>query len=145
MKNNKYFLNTLLAAVLFAVLAAMVLARALFPAIVLPAVNIPNIILICAATLLAEHLIAPHSPRCFICVAVFGIVTFALLPLMAGFACVHNFWKIGLVGGAAFTACTFLFDSITDRLATGSKAAGAAAVCALGLWLAGQCFAGMIL
>ena len=71
--------------------------------------------------------------------------TFALLPLMAGFACVHTFWKYGVVGGITFTITTFLFSSAIQRLRTGPKAPAAVILTALGIYLAAQCFAGIIL
>ena len=79
------------------------------------------------------------------CVAVFGLVSFAVLPLMAGFACVHDFWKYGLVGGIVFTVTTFLFSSATQRLKTGPKAPAAVVLTGLGIYLAAQCFAGILL
>ena len=145
MKNNKFFLNTLLAAVLFAALAVMLILRAVAPAVVLPVLNIPNMVLLSLVALLIEQLLAPGNPRCYVCVAVFSAVSFGVLPLMAGFACVHDFWKYGLIGGAVFTVVTFLFTSMTDRLHTGPKARGAVLIGALGIWLAAQCFAGILL
>ena len=95
--------------------------------------------------LLLEHFLTKGNPRCYICVPVFGVLTFGILPLMAGFACQHDFWKYGLVGGAVFTAVTFLFTSAQDRLLTGPKAKAAAIITGAGIWLAFQCFAGIIL
>ena len=145
MKNNKYLLNTLLAAVLFTALAAALIVRVAAPAVVIPPLNIPNMVLLSLVALLVEHLIAPGNPRCYICIPVFSVVTFGVLPLMAGFACIHDFWKYGLVGGVVFTVVTFLFTSMTDRLLTGPKARGAVVIGALGIWLAAQCFAGILL
>ena len=68
-----------------------------------------------------------------------------MLPLMAGFACQHTFWKFGLVGGVVFTITTFLFTSAQERLLTGPKAKAAIVVTSIGIWLASQCFAGIIL
>lgn len=145
MKNNKYFLNTLLAVLLFAVLTVMLVIRVVMPAAVLPVLNIPNMVLISVIALLLEHFVAPGNPRCYICIPVFSVISFGVLPLMAGFACQHTFWKYGLVGGAVFTVTTFLFTSVTDRLLTGPKAKAAVVVCSLGIYLAAQCFAGIIL
>jgi hypothetical protein len=72
-------------------------------------------------------------------------VSFAVLPLMAGFACVHTFWKLGIIGGVVFTVTTFLFTSATDRLLTGPKARLAVILTAFGIWLASQGFAGILL
>ena len=145
MKNNKYLLNTILAIVVFAALAAMLIVRVCLPVAVLPPINIPNMVLVSVVALLIEHILTKGNPRCYICIPVFGTLTFGILPLMAGFACQHDFWKYGLVGAAVFTATTFLFTSAQDRLLSGPKSKAAMTVTAIGIWLASQCFAGIIL
>ena len=145
MKNNKYFLNTLLTGVLFAVMAAFMILRVVQPPVILLPLNIPNMVLISLIALLLEHYLAPGNDRCYICIPLLAALTFGLLPLMAGFACQHTFWKFGLVGGAVFAATTFLFTSMTERMSSGPKAFGAPVAGALGLYLAAQCFAGILL
>lgn len=145
MKNNKYLLSTILAALVFAVCAAALLVHVWFPAAVIPPLNIPNMVLLSVIALLLEHFLTQGNPRCYICIPVFGAIAFGVLPLMAGFACQHDFWKFGLVGGVVFTVTTFLFTSATDRLLTGPKAKAAALITGIGIWLAAQCFAGIIL
>ena len=145
MKNNQYLLNTILAAVVFVACAAAMLVRVWLPAAVLPVLNIPNMVALSVIALLIEHFLTKGNPRCYICIPLFGALTFGILPLMAGFACQHTFWKFGLVGAVVFTATTFLFTSAQDRLLTGPKAKAAIVVTAVGIWLASQCFAGIIL
>lgn len=145
MKNNKFLLHTVLAAVLFAALAACLLVRVWVPAAILPPLNIPNMVLISVIALLLEHFLSRSNPRCYWFTAVFGVVSFGVLPLMAGFACVHDFWKYGLIGGCVFTATTFLFTSATQRLLTGPKAHAAVALTAVGIYLAAQGFAGILI
>ena len=145
MKNNKYFLSTLLAGVVFAACATALLVRVWMPAAVIPVLNIPNMVTLSVIALLIEHFLTKGNPRCYICIPVFGAITFGILPLMAGFACQHDFWKLGLVGGVVFTLTTFLFTSAQERLLTGPKAKAAALITGLGIYLAAQCFAGIIL
>ena len=145
MKNNQYFLSTLLAVVLFVACAVALLVRVWIPAAVFPALNIPNMVAISVIALLLEHFLTGGNPRCYICIPVFSALSFGILPLMAGFACQHDFWKYGLVGGVVFTVTTFLFTSAQDRLLTGPKAKAAMVVTGLGIYLASQCFAGIIL
>lgn len=54
-------------------------------------------------------------------------------------------WKLALVGGIVFTAVTWLFSSMVNRLASGAQAKAAPILSALGLYLAVQCFAGILL
>ena len=145
MKNNQYFLNTVLAVVLFVACAIAMVVRICLPAAVIPELNIPNMVAISVIALLLEHFLTKGNPRCYICIPVFGALTFGILPLMAGFACQHTFWKLGLVGAVVFTVTTFLFTSAQDRLLTGPKAKAAMIITAIGIWLASQCFAGIIL
>ncbi|MBR2131553.1 MAG: hypothetical protein IJ955_03285 [Oscillospiraceae bacterium] len=145
MKENQYCLNTCLTVVLFITLAAAHIARVVAPAIVLPTLNLPNMVLVSVIALLADYYIFPRAPRCYICIPVLSIASFGILPLMAGFACEHNFWKFGLVGGIVFTVCTWLFSSVADRLSSGPSVKAAAFLSALGIYLAAQGFTGMIL
>ena len=145
MKNNKYFLNTLLVAVLFLVMAVFMVLRAVQPPVILLPLNIPNMVLISLVALLAEFYLAPGNDRCYICIPVLAALTFGILPLMAGFACQHTFWKLGLVGGVVFTAVTWLFTAMTQRLQSGPRAKLAPIIGALCLFLASQCFTGIIL
>ena len=142
---NKYLLNTLLAVVVCAALAAMMITKIYVPAAILPPINIPNMVLISLVALLLDHLFARGAQRCYICVAVFSAVTFGLLPLMGGFACQHDFWLYGVVGGVVFTLTTWVFTSMAERLQTGPKARLAILMGAMGIFLASQCFAGIIL
>ena len=145
MKHNKYLLNTLLVGVLFVVMAVFMVLRAIQPPVILLPLNIPNMVLISLVALVLEHYLAPGNPRCYLCIPVFAMLTFGLLPLMAGFACQHTFWKLGLIGGAVFTVTTWLFTAMIDRISTGPKAKLAPLAGALGLYLAAQSLAGMIL
>ena len=145
MKNNKYFLNTLLAGLLFAAELVMMILRVISPVHILPPLNIPNMVLISLAALLLEHYLAPGNKRCYICIPVLGALTFGLLPWMAGFACQHTFWKLGLVGGVVFAVTTWLFTAMTNRLQSGAEAKLAPLVGALCLYLAAQSFAGILL
>ena len=145
MKNNKFLLHMILAAVLFVALTLGLLVRVWLPAAIIPPLNIPNMVALSVIALLLEHFLTKGNPRCYICIPVFGALSFGILPLMAGFACQHTFWKFGLVGAVVFTATTFLFTSAQDRLLTGPKAKAAAVITGLGIYLAAQCFAGIIL
>lgn len=145
MKNNKHFLSTLLTVVLFVVELVMMILRFLSPVHILPPLNIPNMVLISLIALLLEHYLAPGNDRCYVCIPIMAVLAFGLLPLMAGFACQHTFWKLGLVGGVVFTATTWLFSAMTDRLQSGPAAKAAPVIGALMLYLAAQCFAGIIL
>ena len=52
---------------------------------------------------------------------------------------------LALVGGLVFWATAWLFETIQDRLSTGPVAKAAPALSVLGLYLAAQCFSGMII
>jgi hypothetical protein len=144
MKNNKYFLNTALAAVVGIAMIACVLLRTFLPAIVLPQLSIPNMVLLSLAALLLDHYCAKYAKRCWWCIPVFACLTFGLLPYAASFAGVWDAMKLAAVGCVTFTATTWLYTSIQNRLASGPIAKAAPVLSALGLYLASQCFMGIL-
>lgn len=145
MKKNDFLLNTLLAGVTFVALLVMMLIRVWNPAGVLPRLDIPNMALLSLVVLVLEHYLSPKASRNYGAIALLSFLTFALLPLMAGFACQHDFWKIGLGGCAVFTVLTYLYTSMVSRITSGTRAPAAPVVSALGLYLAIQGFAGIFL
>lgn len=145
MKENKYFLNTALAAVLGIALLIAVFVRTFAPAVMIPQLNIPNLVLLSLAALTIDHYIAKDAKRCYGCIAVLSALAFALLPLAAGFGGIMDAMKLALAGGIVFTVTAWLYSSIRDRLSSGPAAKTAPVVSALGLYLASQCFSGWIL
>lgn len=145
MKENKYFLNTALAIVLGLILLIAVLVRTFAPAVIIPQLDIPNLVLISLIPLVLDHYAAKNAKRCYICIPVFSAVTFGLLPFAACFVGGMDALKLGVAGGVVFTAVTWLYTSIQDRLSSGPAAKAAPILSALGLYLAAQCLTGMIL
>ena len=144
MKEKKYFLNTALTLLLLIACVVAVLVRTFQPAAVIPALDIPNMAAISLLALLIDHYAAKNAKRCYICIPVLSALTFGLLPFAAGFATGMEAVKLGLMGAVVFTALTFLFTSVQDRLSTGPAAKAAPALSAVGLYLAMQCFAGLL-
>ena len=145
MKKNTYTLNTLLAVVLGAALLIAVIVRTFQPRIILPELDITNMVLISLATLVLDHYMAPDAKRCYICIPVFSAITFGLLPFAACFVGAMEALKLAVIGGIVFTAMTWLFSSVQDRLSTGPAAKAAPVVSAFGLYLAIQALMGMFL
>jgi len=140
---KKYLLNTFLAAVFTAVLLVMVIARAVCPVLVFPGFGVPNLVLISLIALVLDHYMVQDAPRCYICIPVFAFLTFAILPLAAGFALPADALLLGIRGCVVFTVTTWLFTDLADRISTGPQAKLAPIMSAVGLYLASQCFMGM--
>ena len=145
MRNKTYMLNTLLAAVLGLYFLFAVFVRAFCPQIILPKVNIPNLVLISLIALVLDHYFAPGAKRCYICIPLFSAVTFGLLPYAAAFVAPLEALKLAIVGCIVFTATTWLFSSIQERLSSGPAAKASAFFSAVSLYMASQCFIGMVL
>ena len=144
MKNKTYLLSTFLAAVVGIALLACIVVRAFFPAVILPKANIPNLVLLGLIALVLDHYLAPGAKRCYICIPVFAALTFGLLPWAACFVGAAEAVKLAVVGGVVFTVTAWLFTSIQDRLSSGPACKAAPVVSAFGLYLAAQCFMGML-
>ena len=145
MKNKTYTLNTMLAVILGTALLICILIRTFAPRIILPELDVPNMVLISLLALIADHYAAPGAKRCYICIPVFAVLTFGLLPFAACFVGALDALKLALVGGVIFTAVTWLYSTMLDRLSSGPVAKAAPVISALGLYLAVQCFAGILL
>lgn len=143
MKKTTYTLNTLLAVVLGAALLAAVLVRTFLPRMILPQLDLPNMVLISLVALVLDHYLAPGADRCYICIPVFSAIAFGLLPFAACFVGAGEALKLAILGGAVFTATTWTFSSMADRISTGPNAKAAPIISALGLYLAVQVFMGM--
>ena len=143
MKERTYYLNAILAAVLGVALIICVLVRTFLPNMILPRLDIPTMVLISLVALLLEHYLVPGGKRCYICIPVFSALTFGLLPYCGAFVTAGEAVKLGILGCVVFTAVTWLFTSMADRLSTGPAAKLAPVVSALGLYLASQCFMGL--
>ena len=145
MKKNTYTLNTILAALLGAILLVCVLVRTFAPRIILPELDIPMLVLISLAALVLEHYLAPDAERCYLCIPVFAALTFGLLPFAACFVNGAVAAELALWGAGVFTLMTWLFSSMMDRLSSGPAAKAAPILSAFGLYLAVQGLMGMIL
>ena len=143
MNKKTYILNTLLAAALGLALLTCQLVRTFAPLVILPALDVPNLVLLSLIVLVLDHYLAPKADRCYICIPVFAALTFGLLPWAAGFATGAEALKLALLGGVAFTAITWLYTSIQDRISSGPVAKAAPVLSALGLYLACQVLMGM--
>ena len=139
---EKYTLNTALAAVVGLGCLAAVLYRVFLPA----AVRLPAAAACSLLALAAEAYLSKGVPRRnWGLTLLLGALTFGLLPWAAGLTAGTEAVRFAVVGGAAFGALTFLFTSLRERLASGPSGRLAPLVTAGILFLACQCFAGMLL
>ena len=145
MNDKKYTLNTVLVAVFGLELLTLVLLRAFAPNVILPRFDLIHLVTVSLAALVIDHYLSPGAKRCYVCIPVFSFLTFCILPWAAGLVPMVDLdalW-LGLTGCIVFTATTWVFTSIQDRLSTGPAARFAPVVSAVGIWLAIQAFAGM--
>ena len=145
MKNRKYTSNAALPVVLGIFLLTCLLVRTFNPMAVLPRLDIPMVVLLSLVSLLAAHYLTQGKEACDAISLALSAVTFGLLPYVSGFATVEAALKLALAGGVAFFVAAWLFDEMMERLSSGPVAKAAPVLSALGLYLAAQCFAGMIL
>lgn len=143
MDKKTYTLNTMLADLLCIILLVAVLVRTFAPRIILPHLDASNMVLISLGALLIDRYLAPGAKRCYICIPLLAAVTFGLLPFAACFVGVTDALWLALKGGIVFTAVTWLFDTMTDRLSSGPVAKAAPFISALCLYLACQCLMGI--
>lgn len=145
MKDKTFRLNSILTIVLGIVLLAGILVRVFAPIVMLPKLDIPNIVLISLLALLADNYLSKDYTRHYVWILVLSVLAFGLLPWVAGFVNGIAVLKTAVVGGVVFTAVTWMFSSVQDRIQSGKSSKVTLLVCAIGIYFAVQCFAGMIL
>jgi len=145
MKNRTYLLNTILAAVVGIAMLAIMLVHTFLPNFIIPKASIPNLVLLSLIALVLDHYLAKGAQRCYICIPVFALIAFGLLPWVAGYVNANGMWRLAIAGAAVFTAATWLFTTMCDRLSSGPACKAAPLISALGLYLAAQCLTNILL
>ena len=143
MEKKSFVLNVLLAVVLGAGLLVGVVWSAFQPNVVLSNLDIPAMAALVLIALLIEYLWKGTGKRAWAVQIVLAAITFAVIPFAAGYAGTG----IGLIlcGTAMFTALTWIFDSVAERLDVTCDCKCAMIPTAFVMYLACQCFMGMIL
>ena len=131
--------------VLFSVLTVCRILKTAVPFGVLPELDIPNMVLICGVALLLDHLWSGKTNAADLRMPIFAALTFGLLPYAAGFVRLDDVLKLGITGGVVFGLAAWIYDSIADRLTTGPASKATPILSILGLYLAAQCFAGIVI
>ena len=101
--------------------------------------------LISLIALVLDHYLVKDAPRCYICIPVFSAVTFGLLPYAAAFVTGMEALTLAAAGCLVFTVTTWLFTAIQDRLSSGPAAKASGFFSAVSLYMAAQCFMGILL
>lgn len=145
MKKKSCLRNVALTGVLGVYLLVCVLVKSLFPGVILPELDIPHITLISLVTLLTAYYFTPDSKWNYSLIFVFSAVSYAVLPAAAGITGAGEWWKLALAGGALFTGIAWIFDSVAGRITSGNGSKVSMVITSVGIFLAVQCFCGIIL
>lgn len=143
MKKNTMILNILLAAVLSIGLLTGMVWRTFQPNVVLPKLDLPAMAALILFSLLLEYFLTGTKKRIWGMQILLAAVTFWLLPTAAGLKTAGIVTM--LCGTVAFTILTILFDWTAERVELSGNGKGTMAASAFGIYLACQCFMGMIL
>jgi len=126
------------------VLLGIVLMRTFLPAFLTPKITVPNLVLLSLAVLLVDFYIAPGAKRRWIEVFALAFASFAVLPAACGYIPLSEAIRMGVLGGGVFTVTAWLYSAMTERIRTGSLRKLAPVISAFGLYLAAQCFQGIV-
>ena len=143
MEKKNFVLNVLLAVVLGAGLLVGMVWKAFQPNVVLADLELPAIAALVLIALVIEYLWKGTQKRAWAVQIVLATVTFAVIPFAAGYAGAGI--KLILCGTAMFAALTFIFDSVAERLDVTTDCKCTMIPTAFVMYLACQCFMGMIL
>ena len=142
MEKKSFVLNVLLAVVLGAGLLVGILWSAFQPNVVLADLELTSIAALVLIALLIEYFWIGTQKRVWAVMIILAAITFAVLPLAAGYAGAGL--GLTLCGTAVFAALTWIFDSVAERMEV-TSGKGAMVPTAFVLYLACQCFMGMVI
>lgn len=143
MEKKTMILNALLAATLGAGLLVGMIWRTFQPNVVLADLDIPAMAAIVLIALLIEYFVTGLQKRAWVLQIILAAVTFAVLPWAADIP--YAGIKVAICGAVVFAVLTWIFDSVAQRLDVTTECKGAMVPTAFVLYLACQCFMGMIL
>lgn len=144
MKNRTAILNTSLAAVLGVVLLVSIIAKTMCPQLILPQINIPYVAAVSLLALVITSFVKTEE-GCIYCEIALAAITFGVLPLAAGMVSGAVVIKLALCGGIVFGVLDLMVNAMTKRVEMAGICKYAVIPSAFVLYLAFQCFAGILL
>lgn len=148
MKAVTFKLNTVLAGVVGAACLLAVLLRAFAPITAwLPNIDLPCLVAVSVLALVIDWYLDGKKKvaRCWALTAVLALLTFWLMPWAAGLADAGTALRMGVIGAVLFTVLAFLFGTIRERLNTGKSNILSPVCVGFVMYLACQCFMGILL
>lgn len=148
MRKNRYLPNVFLAGLLLLTCLGALLLRTFQSGAVIPEMNLPSLVLLSLAALAAGGCfqgVLWRSAGEWVLSALLAAMSFALLPWAARLVPAASMLEFALFGGGSYLLCGLLFSSIQDRLSAGPMPRLASVASALLLFLASQCFTGVLL
>ena len=142
MEKKSMTLNVLLAVVLGAGLLVGIIWKAVMPNVVLSDLDIPAMAAIVLIALVIEYLLKGTQKRAWAVQIVLAAVTFAVLPWAADLPTAGL--AVTACGTAVFAVLTWMFDAVAQRMDVTADCKYAMIPTAFVLYLACQCFMGMI-
>ena len=143
MEKKSFVLNVLLAVVLGAGLLVGMVWSVFQPNVVLADLDIPSIAALVLIALVIEYLVKGAEKRAWVIQIILAAVTFAVLPFAAGYAGAGL--GVTVCGTVVFAVLTWLFDAVADRMEITADCKYAMIPTAFVMYLACQCFMGMII
>lgn len=143
MNKKNDLLGIILALVTGVVMLGFIIIRAFFPRMILPQTDGIFCIILSLIALVIDSYVA-KAERNYLLVALYGTLVFGFFPLVSFVVLPADALRLAVMGSILFVITTILFDSVTDRLSSGITTKAAPLISAFGLFLAIQCFVGII-
>lgn len=144
MKKQVYFKNILLIIEMFLLCGAVVAVRTFFPGFVLPRIGIPMLTVLSVIPMMINDICNIGCEEVRPVSLLLAGLTFTLLPLSAGWSAGLPLWKLFVAGTVVYGVTEIVYTSILRRISTGTRVPMAPVVNGFLLWLASQCFQGML-
>ena len=121
-----------------------VLVKAFSPGTILSPIGIPFFVAVSVTALVLECYLVGSVHREWLVSVIFAGATFTFLPVFAGWSIDLPLWKLFIAGMFVFGVTDVLYRSIGKRMSSGPSSKLAPFANGLILYLASQCFQGLL-
>lgn len=144
MKKNPYFINIILIGWMGILCLIYVLVKTFSPGTVLSPLSIPFLVAVSIAALMTEYYLKKEGERPRFISAIFAGLTFTVLPMAMGWHISSPVWKLFIIGTIVFFVTDTLYCSIGKRISSGRASIVSPFANGFILYLASQCFQGLL-
>lgn len=144
MRKNLYFVNILLIIEVGIFYLFHMFCRIFAPSMIFPKMSLPFLTILSVLPMVVQSYIEPKIKRNPVISMLIAGMTFVVLPMCAGIDTGFSIWKLFVAGTAVYGVTYIVYESMVQRMYSGSYTKFTPIVNGFLLFLASQCLQGLL-